>query len=366
MALKASLETLPLELKEQIFEYIVSPGPKVNVIIRDTSALEEEDHFNILPKNPPHNFARRKCNPGHKAPLPSIARRRECFDQNYAPPRKQVFGQHTFGLSVIYQLSPIPTNLLCLSKSLQVVISSLWARLCRPIRELLNLHITLQGKTNVRQCGPYQTIWYTDFLSGYYSPEAEDLFRKKCRFIFDLDITRSLYATWATIPPEVRERMCNIVIPREMAPDPEAFMGTFPNLSTVGVMMGDSRQIPDWAFHIVTSRRKRAQTDWVRVELLETGHDLQVEEHGERLPPVFDLITTRPEGPPRRYQIPKKGYGFQYELYRLPRKETHDRGRYVFNTFQRDRDCYYQGRRTAEEVVYVIELVLLSKGLRRF
>ncbi|KAK6510454.1 hypothetical protein TWF506_009561 [Arthrobotrys conoides] len=366
MEFKASLETLPFELKEQIFEYIVSPGPKVNIIIRDTSALEDEDHFNILPKNPPHNFARRKCNPSHKAPLPSISRRRECFNKNYNPPGKQVFGQRVFGLSVIYQLSPIPANLLCLSKSLQTVISSLWARLCRPIKEILNKHILLQGKSNIRSCGSYQIIWYSDFLEGEYTPEVEDLFRDKCRFIFDLDITRSLHATWSTMRPEMRERICNIVFSREMAPDPEAVLSVFPNLNAVGVMMGENRQIPDWAFHLLTNRRKRHADDWIRLELLETGHDLQIEEHGRRIPLVFDPITTGPEGAPIRYQVPNKGYGFKYELYRMPRKETHDRGRYIFNTFHKTEGCYYQGRRTAEEVVYVVELVLLSRSLRRY
>ncbi|KAF3080642.1 hypothetical protein TWF569_011845 [Orbilia oligospora] len=366
MDLKASLETLPFELQEQIFEYIVLPGPKVNIIIRDTSALEEEDHFNILPKNPPHNFARRKCNPSHKGPLPSISRRRECFNKKYNLPVKQISGQRTFGLSVIYQLSPIPANLLCLSKSLQTVISSLWARLCRPIKEILNKHIILQGKSNVRPCGSYQIVWYNDFLEGDYTPEVEDLFRNRCRFIFDLDVSRSLHATWSTIWPVMRQRISNIVFSREMAPDPGAVIGAFPNLKAVGVMMGDNRQIPEWAFHLLTTRRKRNEEDWIQLELLETGHDLQIEEHGRRMPPIIDPITTGPEGAPVRYQIPKKGYGFKYQLYRMPRKETHDRGRYIFNTFHKTEDCYYQGRRTAEEVVYVVELVLLSRGLRTY
>ncbi|KAK6511818.1 hypothetical protein TWF481_000724 [Arthrobotrys musiformis] len=367
MDVKASLQTLPFEIKEQIFSYLLHPGPKVNIIIRDTAILEEEDHFNILPKNPPHNFARRKCNPPHKPLLSSISRRRECFDKSHRElAGKQVFGQRTFGLSVIYQLSPIPTNLLCLSKSLQVVISALWGRLCRPIKEILNKHIILQGKTNIRQCGSYQIIWFTDFLEGVYSPEAEDVFRNKCRFIFDLDVTRSLHATWSTMWYEMRGRVCNIAFPREMAPDPEAVSTSFPNLKTVGVMMGDNRQIPDWAFAILTNRRKRDAEDWIRLEMLETGHDLgDLVEDGMRRPVVFDPVTTRPEGAPVRYQIPKKGYGFKYELYRMPRKELHDRGRYVFNTFRRDGECSYQGRKTAEEVVYVVELVLLSRSLRR-
>ncbi|KAF3316530.1 hypothetical protein TWF173_001816 [Orbilia oligospora] len=304
-----SLETLPFELKEQIFEYIVSPGPKVNIIIRDTSALEEEDHFNILPKNPPHNFARRKCNPSHKGPLPSISRRRECFNKNYNLPVKQISGQSTFGLSVIYQLSPIPANLLCLSKSLQMVISSLWARLCRPIKETLNKHIILQGKSNVRPCGSYQIVWYNDFLEGDYTPEVEDLFQNRCRFIFDLDVSRSLHATWSTIWPVMRQRISNIVFSREMAPDPGAVIGAFPNLKAVGVMMGDNRQIPEWAFHLLTTRRKRNKEDWIQLELFETGHDLQIEEHGRRMPPIIDPITTGPEGAPIRYQIPRKFKG---------------------------------------------------------
>lgn len=164
--------------------------------------------------------------------------------------------------------------------------------------------------------------------------------------------------------PEIRERVCNIVFSQEMAPDPEAVTGAFPNLNTVGVMMGDNRQIPEWAFRLLTNRRKRDIEDWIRLELLETGHNLQVEGNGKRMPPVFDPVTTGPEGAPIRYQIPKKGYGFKYELYRMPREETHDRGRYIFNSFHKDGDCYYQGRRTAEEAVYVVEL--LSKSLRRY
>ncbi|KAK6353840.1 hypothetical protein TWF730_008263 [Orbilia blumenaviensis] len=363
MDLKASLETLPFELKEQIFEYIVSPGPSVNIIIRDTAALEEEDHFNILPRNPPHNFARRKCSPKHSTPLDSIACRRQCLNRNYKVPERQVFGQRTFGLSVIYQLSPIPANILCLSKSIQAVISSLWERLCRPIRDLLNQHITLQGKYNFRECGSYQIIWYTDFLAGKYSPEAEDLFKNRCRFIFDLDVTRSLYATWSTMPPEMRERVRSIVFARDMAPDTVVVTKAFPNLDTVGVMMGDHRQIPDWALWLLTHNRKRE--DGLRLELLETGHGLQVGESGKcvRLP-ILDPVTTGPEGAPRRYQIPGKGFGFQYQLDRMPQKDAHDRGRYVFNTFKKTEDCYYQGRKTAEEVVYVAELILLSKRWR--
>ncbi|KAF3128391.1 hypothetical protein TWF703_009627 [Orbilia oligospora] len=83
-----------------------------------------------------------------------------------------------------------------------------------------------------------------------------------------------------------------------MAPDPGAVIGAFPNLKAVGVMMGDNRQIPEWAFHLLTTRRKRNEEDWIQLELLETGHDLQIEEHGRRMPPIIDPITTGPEGAP--------------------------------------------------------------------
>ncbi|KAK6529309.1 hypothetical protein TWF281_008486 [Arthrobotrys megalospora] len=360
MDLKASIETLPFELKEQIFEYIVYPGPRVNIVIRDTSALEEEDHFNILPKNPPHPFARRKCNPRHKTPKASITRRRECHNPDYKIAEQRAFGQHTFGLSVIYQLSPIPANILCLSKSLQAVISSLWARLCRPIKEILNQHIVLKGKSNFRSCGSYNIIWFTDFLSGTYSPEAEDLFRNNCRYIFDLDATRSLHATWTTMPPEMKERIRSIVFSRDMAPDPDAVKDTFRNLETVGIMLGDNRQIPVWAFSFLPNTS--SSKDGIRLELLETGYGLQVEEQGENIPPAFDPVTTLVEGIPRRYQVPGRGYNFKYELHRMPRKEVHNRGRYVFNTFNQTEDRYYQGRKTAEEVVSVVKLVWVKNA----
>ncbi|EPS42870.1 hypothetical protein H072_3119 [Dactylellina haptotyla CBS 200.50] len=351
-----SIETLPLEIQEQILEYILPSGPNVNIIIRDASTLEEENHFNVLPKNPPHPFARYVCSPKHKPALPAIRCRRECQNRKYKIVNKTGKGTYMYALSLIYQMSPIPINMLCVSKNIQRAVDSIWQRYRRHTKALLDSHIVLKERQNSRYCGSYEMIWFSDFVENP-SDEMLELCRTRCRFILDLDT--SVFATLSTMTTPIARNIRNIVVPSNMVLDTSWFGTLLGPIDSVGVIMGDQKEVPQWCLELFDGR----YVD--KVECLRSRRNLATAVNKVVNIPsnVKDnrkerLVYTIPDTP--AVEVTPPDFTSQYSQYRLPvnrlsSSEVHDRGRYIFNAFRLGDDYYYQGRETVEEIVEFIE-----------
>ncbi|KAK6344441.1 hypothetical protein TWF696_008078 [Orbilia brochopaga] len=343
---KASLETLPLELQEEIFAYVVQ-APKVNIIIRDAEVLQEENHFNILPQNPPHKFTPHVCRPRHLPQLPAVGRRRECYNAEHTakssddgcldlltsrprpqPPQLQ-YGTYTgtFALSLIYQFSPIPANVVCLSKNLHRAVASIWSILRRRLKKLLDSQIVVTDELNYRYFGNYKIIWFTDFVENP-SEEMLDLCRES-RFIFDLDNTHSFVATFRTIREPIARAIRSVVTPDEMVLYP--WFATFlRSTETIGVVLNEGTNPPTWCLQALGEGE---------VERLEVIQSRWGKTNVELKDPLPD---------PRINQ-------YKFKRQELTEDEVHDRGRYIFNSFRKTKTCYYQGRATLEDVVSVFQ-----------
>ncbi|KAF3910161.1 hypothetical protein ABW21_db0200178 [Orbilia brochopaga] len=381
---KASLETLPLELQEEIFAYVVE-APKVNIIIRDAEILQEENHFNILPQNPPHKFAPHVCRPRHLPQLPAVTRRRECYsaehinatapknlDDRYMLPPASVpwsspsddRSKHegviwypgdphtgTFALSLIYQFSPIPANVVCLSKSLHRAVASVWNLLRRRLKKLLDSQIVVTDQENYRYFGSYRIIWFTDFVE-HPSEEMLDLCRQS-RFIFDLDNTHSFVATFRTIREPIARAIRSVVTPDEMVLYP--WFATFlRSTETIGVVLNERAHPPAWCLEALGAGE---------VERLEVIQSRRRKANVELKDPVPDATMPRPDTSPLSKWWSSRGFEtpgcrlnrFKFKRQDLTAEEVHDRGRYIFNSFHKTNTCYYQGRATLEDVVSVFE-----------
>ncbi|KAJ6259538.1 hypothetical protein Dda_5175 [Drechslerella dactyloides] len=343
---KASLETLPLELQEEIFAYVVG-APKVNIIIRDAVVLQEENHFNILPQNPPHKFAPHVCRPRHLPQLPAVARRRECYSAEHtdkAPqkgtddgclfslrprPRAPQYGYTgTFALSLIYQFSPIPSNVVCLSKNLHRAVASIWSILRRRLKKLLDSQIVVTDEQNYRYFGTYKIIWFTDFVENP-SEEMLNLCRES-RFIFDLDNTHSFVATFRTIREPIARAIRSVVTPDEMVLYP--WFATFlRGTETIGVVLNEGTVPPAWCLEAL------GEGEVERLEVIQSRWGRSSVELKDPLPDTPRLS---------RYKFKRQ---------ELTEEEVHDRGRYIYNSFRKTKTCYYQGRATLEDVVSIFQ-----------
>ncbi|KAF3901408.1 hypothetical protein AA313_de0207721 [Arthrobotrys entomopaga] len=349
---KTRIETLPLELQEQILGYVLHPGPQADIIIRNALVLEEENHFNVLPKNPPHPFARHTCTPKHKRPFPSTVRRRECHNADYKVPVRLdgLSLTHTYGLSLTYQLSPIPQNVLCVSKSFQRAVESVWGTYRRCIKKLLDSQMVLKGKNNDRKCGSYTMIWYTDFIADP-SREMLDFVREKCRLV--MDIETSIYAVLSTMNTAIIENISNIAIPYGLVLDPDWFGRKFGRLlnplKSVGVIAKDGGEVPIWCIELLEDWKTRA-IEFIQPIKIKKKHEVQDFADGSEVDRVDPGIV-----------IPDsvvKASLYMVQYHRLTSQEIHDRGRYVFNTFKQEDGCYFQGRQTFEDTVHIIKIEL--------
>ncbi|KAK6542083.1 hypothetical protein TWF694_007852 [Orbilia ellipsospora] len=356
---KSRIETLPLELQEHILGYLLHPGPQANIIIRNALVLEEENHFNILPKNPPHRFARRKCSPNHEQAFPNTARRRECRNAKYKVP-VQLDGRsltNTYGLSLIYQLSPIPQNILCVSKTFQRAVESVWNRYRRRVKNLLDSQIMLKGWDNSRTCGSYKMIWYTDFITDP-SQEMLDFVREKCRLV--IDVETSAYAILSTMNPAIVENIAHIAMPLGMVLDKDWFGREFGRLlnplKSVGLIAKDRGVVPFWCIELLEDW-KTHEVEFIQpMKRQQTQHLVDGSEE--------DVVKVEaPEILLPQSVVNRSAYKVQHHS--LPSQEIHDRGRYVFNTFKKEDGCYYQGRHTFEDTVHVIKIELSASAAAR-
>ncbi|KAF3917076.1 hypothetical protein ABW20_dc0101686 [Dactylellina cionopaga] len=342
MDFKASIETLPLELQEEIFEYVLHSGPKVNLIIRDAAVLQEENHFNVLPKNPPHPFARYVCSPRHCPVLPAIHRRRVCYNTDYEIPPKPTGSAavvHTFALSLVYQISPIPTNVTCLSKNLQRAVVNVWSRLRRNIKKLLDDQIVLKDRNNARWCGSYKMIWYTDFVE---KPSAEmlELVRTRCRLILDIDA--SFFAIMRTMREIIPNHVRHLVVPHDMVANRNLVKDLVLYVDCVGVFLKDRKEPPVWCLQLLADRSIQS------VECIQPPP--------QHLTDTGEVTTT---GKSAGIAVPKlsvPGYThWRFTGQVMETSDLHDRGRYISNSFYRGDGRYYQGRETLEDVVTTLK-----------
>lgn len=190
---------------------MVGIGPKISIIIRDAFVLQEENHFNVLPKNPPYQFAKYRCNPPHKQVASGVY---ECHNKEYKIPedndRRHRSSIQRWTLSICYQLSPIPQNIVCLSKRLRPAVVDVWITLRRKLQKILNENIVIKGWKNYRSYGSYEMIWYSDFIER---PSAEMLeLSRNARYIFDVGPCHSVLAIVNTMRDSIPVNIRNITI----------------------------------------------------------------------------------------------------------------------------------------------------------